>query len=66
MLKGERDRDESVGQTMRERENHFKILERKAESAIRGDNEAQRKKKKLKLLWKLEDGKQRSSDVAFF
>ena len=42
MLKGKRDRDESVGETMRDRENHYTILEREAESAIQGENEAQR------------------------
>ena len=37
MLKGERDREESVGQTMRDRKNLHKILQRKAEPAIRGE-----------------------------
>ena len=47
MLKGKRDGDESVGQTMRDRTNLHTILERKAESAIRGENEAQKKSSEI-------------------
>ena len=35
-MTGKRDRGESVGQSMRDRENLHKILERKAESSIQG------------------------------
>ena len=38
-----RDRDSNVVQTLRDRENLHKILKRKAESAVRGENEAQKK-----------------------
>ena len=51
-----RDRGESVGQSMRDRENLHKILEREAESSIQGENEAQKNCQRLKLMWKLEGG----------
>ena len=41
---------------MRDRENLHKILERKAESSIQGENEAQKNYQRLKLMWKLEGG----------
>ena len=53
---GKRDRGESIGQSMRDRENLHKILERKAESSIQGENEAQENYQRLKLMWKLEGG----------
>ena len=53
---GKRDRGESIGQSMRDRENLHKILERKAESSILGENEAQKNYQRLKLMWKLEGG----------
>ena len=43
LMTGKRDRGESIGQSMRDRENLHKILERKAESSIQGENEAQKK-----------------------
>ena len=42
LMTGKRDRGESIGQSMRDRENLHKILERKAESSIQGENEAQK------------------------
>ena len=56
LMTGKRDRGESIGQSMRDRENLHKILERKAESSIQGENEAQKNYQKLKLMWKLEGG----------
>ena len=41
---------------MRDRENLQKILERKAESSIQGENEAQKNFQRLKLMWKLQGG----------
>ena len=40
---------------MRDRENLHRILE-KAESAIQGENDAQKKYQRLKLMWKSVDG----------
>ena len=56
LMTGKRDRGESIGQSMRDRENLHKILERKAESSIQGENEAQKNYQRLKLMWKLESG----------
>ena len=56
LMTGKRDRGESIGQSMRDRENLHKILERKAESSIQGENEAQKNYQRLKLMWKLEGG----------
>ena len=56
LMTGKRDRGESIGQFMRDRENLHKILERKAESAIQGENEAQKNYQRLKLMWKSEGG----------
>ena len=56
LMTGKRDRGESIGQSMRDRENLHKILERKAESSIQGENEAQKNCQRLKLMWKLEGG----------
>ena len=56
LMTGQRDRGESVGQSMRDRENLHKILERKAESSIQGENEVQKNYQRLKLMWKLEGG----------
>ena len=56
LMTSKRDRGESVGQSMRDRENLHKILERKAESSIQGENEAQKNYQRLKLMWKLEGG----------
>ena len=56
LMTSKRDRGERVGQSMRDRENLHKILERKAESSIQGENEAQKKYQRLKLMWKLEGG----------
>ena len=55
-MTGKRDRGESIGQSMRDRENLHKILEREAESSIQGENEAQKNYQRLKLMWKLERG----------
>ena len=56
LMTGKRDRGESIGQSMRDRENLHKILERKAESSIHGENEAQKNYQRLKLMWKLQGG----------
>ena len=56
LMTDKRDRGESIGQSMRDRENLHKILERKAESSIQGENEAQKNCQRLKLMWKLEGG----------
>ena len=56
LMTGKRDRGESIGQSMRDRENLHIILERKAESSIQGENEAQKNYQRLKLMWKLEGG----------
>ena len=64
LMTSKRDRGESVGQSMRDRENLHKILEREAESSIQGENEAQKNYQRLKLMWKLERWEQRSSEIA--
>ena len=51
LMTGKRDRGESIGQSMRDRENLHKILERNAESSIQGENEAQKNYQRLKLMW---------------
>ena len=56
LMTSKRDRGESVGQSMRDRENLHKILEREAELSIQGENEAQKNYQRLKLMWKLEGG----------
>ena len=56
LMTGKRDRGESIGQSMRDRENLHKILEREAESSIQGENEDQKNYQRLKLMWKLEGG----------
>ena len=56
LMTGKIDRGESIGQSMRDRENLHKILERKAESSIQGENDAQKNYQRLKLMWKLEGG----------
>ena len=56
LMTGKRDRGESIGQSMRDRENLHKILERKAESSIQGENAAQKNYQRLKLMWKLQGG----------
>ena len=56
LMTSKRDRGESVGQSMRDREHLHKILEREAESSIQGENEAQKNYQRLKLMWKLEGG----------
>ena len=61
LMTGKRDRGENIGQSIRDRENLHKILERKAEPSIQGENEAQINYQRLKLMWKLEGG---SSEIA--
>ena len=56
LMTGKRDRGESIGQSMRDRENLHKNMERKAESSIQGENEALKNLPRLKLMLKLEDG----------
>ena len=57
LMTSKRDRGESVGQSMRDRENlHKNSGEREAESSILGENEAQKNYQRLKLMWKLEGG----------
>ena len=56
LMTSKRDWGESVGRSMRDRENLHKILEGKAESSIQGGNEAQKNYQRLKLMWKLEGG----------
>ena len=41
--KGKRDRDQNVVQSLRDRENLHKILDRKVDSAVRGERMAQQK-----------------------
>ena len=56
LMTGKRDRCESIGQSMRDRENLHRILERKAEPSIQGENEAQKNDQRLELMWKLQGG----------
>ena len=51
---GERNRDFNVAQTPRDRDDPHKTAERKA---VRGENEAEKNKLKLKPIWRLEIGK---------
>ena len=64
MLKGKRDRDESVSQILRDRANLHRILERTAESATRGENEAQRKLSEMEAEVEIRRWEERSSEVA--
>ena len=64
LMTGKRDRGESIGQSMRDRENLHKILERKAESSIQGKNEAQKNYQRLKADVEIRRWEQRSSEIA--
>ena len=64
LMTGKRDRGESIGQSMRDRENLHKILERKAESSIQGENEAQKNYQRLKADVEIRRWEQRSSEIA--
>ena len=59
-----RDRDSNVVQTLRDIENLHKILERKAELAVRRENAAQNKVSEAET--EMEKEKFRSSQKAFF
>ena len=65
LMTGKRDRGESIGQSMRDRENLHKILERKAASSIQGENEAQKNYQRLKLMWKSEGGSKEVQKLLF-
>ena len=65
LMTGKRDRGESIGQSMRDRENLHKILERKAESSIQGETEAQKNYQRLKLMWKLEVGSKEVQNLLY-
>ena len=54
----------SVGQSMRDRENLHKILEREAESSIQGENEAQKNYQKIEADVEITRWEQRSSEIA--
>ena len=64
LMTGKRDRGESIGQSMRDREIFHKILERKAESSIQGENEAQKKLSEIEADVEIRRWEQRSSEIA--
>ena len=64
MLKGKRDPSESIGQSMRDRETLHRILERKAEPAIGGENEAQKIVLEMEAEVENRRWEQRSSEIA--
>ena len=64
LMTGKRDRGESIFQSMRDRENLQKILERKAESSIQGENEAQKKLSEIEADVDIRRWEQRSSEIA--
>ena len=65
--KGKRDRDQNVVQSFKDREISTKILERKAELAVRGEKMAQQNCMKLRQTWRSNMGKiERNSDMALF
>ena len=56
MLRGKRDHNLDSVSTMSDRQNLHDYLERKAESAVRGQIEAQKRLSEAKPTWKAEDG----------
>ena len=64
LMTSKRDRGESVGQSMRDREIFHKILERKAESSIQGENEAQKNYQRFGAGVEIRRWEQRSSEIA--
>ena len=62
--KEKRDRDQNVVQTSRDRQNLQKILERKAELAVKGEKWPSKDYTKLKQKWKFKNWEKRNSDIA--
>ena len=65
-LRSKRDRDVNVVQTLRDVENLCKFLERNAESAVPGDNEAQKRRSETEADVEARKWEQRSSEVALY
>ena len=63
--KEKRDRDENVVQTLKDRQNLHKILERKAELAVRGEKLAQQRLYEAEADVELKHWEKRNSDTAF-
>ena len=64
LMTGKRDRGESIGQSMRDRENLHKILERKAESSIQGGEWISEKLSEIEADVEIRRWEQRSSEIA--
>ena len=63
--KGERDRDTKVVHSLRDRENHQKILERKVDLAVRGEREAQQQLYQAEAEVEVRSWEKSNSDFAF-
>ena len=64
--KEERDRDQNVVQTLRDRQNLQKILERKAELAVRGEKLAQLRLYEAEADMEVKHWEKRNSDIALY
>ena len=62
--KGKRDRDQNVVHSLRDRENIHKIVERKAELAVQGECEAQRRLSEAEADMDIRNWEERNSDIA--
>ena len=65
LWKGKRDRDTNVMHSLKDRENLQQILERKVDSAVRGEMMAQRKLYEAEDEVEARDWERRNSDIAF-
>ena len=63
--KGKRDRDTNVVHSLKDRDNLHKILERKVDSAVRGEMMAQRKLYEAEAEVEARNCEKRNSDIAF-
>ena len=64
--KGKRDRDQNVVQTLRDRQNLHKNLERKAELAVRREKLDQQRKNEAEADVELKHWEKRNSDIALY
>ena len=63
---GKRDRDQNDVQSLRDRQNLHKILERKAELAVRGEREAQQRFFEAEADVEAKHWEKTNSEIAFF
>ena len=64
LSKGKKDRDQNVVQTLRDRQNLHKILERKAELAVRGEKLAQQRLYEAEADVEVKHWEKRNSNIA--